>query len=104
MLCKQRVVGSTPTISTSSPFRISSEWVFFLLGFSQRHILTAIKLSVSKDKDADGEVSQFGALVTSLAATIGTGNIVGVGTADIIGGVKNIARVCTAHVPFRTII
>ena len=75
-----------------------------MLGFSQRHILTAIKLSVSKDKDADGEVSQFGALVTSLAATIGTGNIVGVGTADIIGGVKNIARVCTAHVPFRTII
>ena len=72
--------------------------------FSQRHILTAIKLSVSKDKDADGEVSQFGALVTSLAATIGTGNIVGVGTADIIGGVKNIARVCTARVPFRTII
>ena len=51
------------------------------LRFPQRHIFKAIKLSVSKDKGADGEVSQFGALATSLAATIGTGNIVGVGTA-----------------------
>ena len=42
------------------------------LRFPQRHIFKAIKLSVSKDKGADGEVSQFGALATSLAATIGT--------------------------------
>ena len=51
------------------------------LRFPQRHIFKAIKLSFSKDKDAEGEVSQFGALTTALAATIGTGNIVGVGTA-----------------------
>ncbi len=56
------------------------------LRFPQRHIFKAIKLSVSKDKGADGEVSQFGALATSLAATIGTGNIVGVGTAIALGG------------------
>lgn len=56
------------------------------LRFPQRHILKAIKLSFSKDKDAEGEVSQFGALATALAATIGTGNIVGVGTAIALGG------------------
>lgn len=39
-----------------------------------------------KDPDAEGEVSQFGALTTALAATIGTGNIVGVGTAIALGG------------------
>ena len=56
------------------------------LRFPQRHIFKAIKLSVRKDKDAQGDVSQFGALVTALAATIGTGNIVGVGTAIALGG------------------
>ena len=45
------------------------------LRFPQLHILKALRLSVSKDKDAGGDVSQFGALATSLAATIGTGNI-----------------------------
>ena len=56
------------------------------LRFPQRHIFKAIKLSFSKDKDAEGDVSQFGALATALAATIGTGNIVGVGTAIALGG------------------
>lgn len=56
------------------------------LRFPQRHIFKAIGLSVRKDKGADGDVSQFGALVTALAATIGTGNIVGVGTAIALGG------------------
>lgn len=56
------------------------------LRFPQRHILKAIRLSVRKDKGAEGDVSQFGALVTALAATIGTGNIVGVGTAIALGG------------------
>lgn len=56
------------------------------LRFPQRHIFKAIRLSVSKDKDAAGDVSQFGALATALAATIGTGNIVGVGTAVALGG------------------
>ncbi|MBP3229052.1 MAG: alanine:cation symporter family protein [Bacteroidaceae bacterium] len=56
------------------------------LRFPQRKILTAIRLSVSRDKGADGEVSQFGALATALAATIGTGNIVGVALAVSTGG------------------
>ena len=56
------------------------------LRFPQRHIWTAIKLSVSRDKDSSGDVSQFGALATALAATIGTGNIIGVATAVALGG------------------
>lgn len=56
------------------------------LKFPQRHIFKAVRLSLKKDKDADGEVSQFGALATALAATIGTGNIVGVATAISLGG------------------
>ena len=56
------------------------------LKFPQRHILKAIKLSVKKDPDATGDVSQFGSLATALAATIGTGNIVGVATAIALGG------------------
>ena len=56
------------------------------LRFPQLHILKALRLSVSKDKDAGGDVSQFGALATSLAATIGTGNIIGVATAVALGG------------------
>lgn len=55
-------------------------------GFIQRKIGTGIRLSVAKDPDAEGEVSQFGALTTALASTIGTGNIIGVGTAIAIGG------------------
>lgn len=56
------------------------------LRFPQRKIFTAIRLSVKKDKGADGDVSQFGALATALAATIGTGNIIGVATAIALGG------------------
>lgn len=52
----------------------------------QRRLWTAIKLSVTRDKGAGGDVSQFGALATALAATIGTGNIVGVATAVSLGG------------------
>lgn len=55
-------------------------------GFIQRKIGLGIKLSVTKDPDGKGDVSQFGALTTALAATIGTGNIVGVGTAIALGG------------------
>ena len=56
------------------------------LRFPQRHIFRAIRISFSRDKNAEGDVSQFGALATSLAATIGTGNIVGVATAVTMGG------------------
>lgn len=56
------------------------------LRFPQRKIFQAIKLSVTKDEGSNGDVSQFGALTTALAGTIGTGNIVGVATAVALGG------------------
>ncbi len=52
----------------------------------QRKLFTAIKLSIARDKGASGDVSQFAALATSLAATLGTGNIIGVATAVAAGG------------------
>lgn len=59
----------------------------FRTGFIQYFSITkGIRLSVAKDPDAEGEVSQFGALTTALASTIGTGNIIGVGTAIALGG------------------
>ena len=58
----------------------------FRLKFPQLRIFTAIKLSVKRDHQATGDVSQFGALATALAATIGTGNIIGVATAIALGG------------------
>ncbi len=54
--------------------------------FIQRKTFTGVKLSVTPDTEADGDVSGFGALATALAATIGTGNIVGVATAVGAGG------------------
>ena len=58
----------------------------FRTGFIQKDIFRAIKLSLTKDPDAEGDVSQFGALTTALSSTIGTGNIIGVGTAIALGG------------------
>ena len=58
----------------------------FKTGFIQKDIFRAIKLSLTKDPDAPGDVSQFGALTTALASTVGTANIIGVGTAIALGG------------------
>jgi len=58
----------------------------FRLRFIQKHIGLAIKLSVTNEDGTKGDVSPFGALTTALAATIGTGNIVGVATAVVLGG------------------
>lgn len=55
-------------------------------GVMQRHLWTAIRLSVTKELGGAGDVSPFAALTTALAATIGTGNIVGVATAVALGG------------------
>src|SRR5262245_33400026 len=57
----------------------------FRLGI-QRHLLQAIKISLQREAEGEGDVSHFGALMTALAATIGTGNIVGVATAVAAGG------------------
>jgi AGCS family alanine or glycine:cation symporter len=56
------------------------------LRFVQRFICRGIKLSVTKDSSGTGDISHFGALTTALAATIGTGNIIGVATAVALGG------------------
>ena len=56
------------------------------LRFPQLKVGKAIRLSLTKDSQSHGDVSQFGALATALAATIGTGNIVGVATAVALGG------------------
>ncbi|MBI5024098.1 MAG: sodium:alanine symporter family protein [Candidatus Omnitrophica bacterium] len=58
----------------------------FRLGFIQRYLIDAIKISFERKKEGEGDISQFGALTTALAATIGTGNIVGVATAVASGG------------------
>ncbi|WP_242258194.1 alanine/glycine:cation symporter family protein [Streptococcus thoraltensis] len=57
------------------------------LGFIQIFKLpTALKLIFSDDSNGDGDISSFAALTTALAATVGTGNIVGVATAIKLGG------------------
>lgn len=61
-------------------------YLTIILRFPQRKIFTAIRLSVKRDATATGDVSQFGSLATALAATIGTGNIIGVATAIALGG------------------
>ena len=60
-----------------------------LAGLQVTKLIPALRLALfeRKDKDAPGgDVSQFQALTTALAATVGTGNIVGVATAISIGG------------------
>ena len=47
---------------------------------------TALKYMVKNEESSDGDISSFGALCTSLSATVGTGNIVGVATAIAAGG------------------
>ncbi len=61
-------------------------WMTIRTGGIQRKMLFAVKLSVSSDKSTSGEISNFGALMVALAATMGTGNIIGVGTAVAMGG------------------
>jgi len=59
----------------------------FRLRGIQRYLPLAIKLSVSKhDSHSVGDLSPFASLTTALAATIGTGNIIGVATAVALGG------------------
>lgn len=55
-----------------------------------RNLGYALKSVLSKEartkKRWEGDISPFSALMTALAATIGTGNIVGVATAMVLGG------------------
>lgn len=61
-------------------------YLTIILRFPQRYIFKAIRLSFKRDHEATGDVSQFASLATALAATIGTGNIIGVATAITLGG------------------
>lgn len=57
------------------------------LGFPQKNIFSAIRCSVTPEKQKDGKnLSVFATLATTLAATLGTGNIIGVSTAVALGG------------------
>lgn len=58
----------------------------FHLKFPQKNIGTAIRLSVAKEDPTGAGLSGFAALATTLAATLGTGNIIGVSTAIALGG------------------
>lgn len=51
-----------------------------------RKLIFAFKLLFSKDHQGEGDITPFQALMTSLSATIGTGNIAGVATAIAAGG------------------
>ena len=56
------------------------------LRFVQRYLGTAFRLVTKNDNSLDGNVAPFAALAVALASTIGTGNVVGVATAVILGG------------------
>ncbi len=55
-------------------------------GFIQRRVFKGIRLSVSSADKGKGELSPFACLATTLASTLGTGNIIGVGSAVALGG------------------
>ena len=73
-------------------FLLMGTHLFFTcrLKFPQRHIGKALRLSVTPEtlapKGGEKNLSAFGALATTLAATLGTGNIIGVSTAVALGG------------------
>lgn len=58
----------------------------FRLKFIQKKIFKGIRLSTKTSEDDKGQTSSFAALTTTLAATLGIGNIVGVSTAVAMGG------------------
>lgn len=70
------------------PVLLFSVHIYFTVHLKgvQRHIGKALRLSVKSDDSAEGDISSFAALSATLAATIGTGNIVGISTAVALGG------------------
>lgn len=61
-------------------------YLTFRLRFIQKYLWHGIRISLQRHSEGDGDISHFGALTTALAATVGTGNIVGVATAIALGG------------------
>lgn len=58
----------------------------FRLGIIQKRIPEGIRKSFARAEGGTGNVSPYSALATALAATIGTGNIIGISTAIAVGG------------------
>lgn len=87
------ILGSISSVIWGIPLLIlivgTGIYLTVRVGVLQIRLLpAALKLVFSKkhDKTAEGDISQFQALTTALAATVGTGNIVGVATAVVLGG------------------
>ncbi len=70
------------------PFLLFGTHIYFTARLKgvQRHIGKAVKLSFTPEQGAEGDLSGFAALTATLAATIGTGNIVGISAAVAFGG------------------
>jgi AGCS family alanine or glycine:cation symporter len=70
------------------PVLLFSAHIYFTIHLKgvQKHIGKAIRLSFIPDHNAEGDLSGFAALTATLAATIGTGNIIGISTAIALGG------------------
>jgi len=89
----EKVLGAIGDIVWGPPLLIlivgTGIYLTFRLGFLQIRLLPySLKLAFSKnqDKNSEGDISHFKALMTAMAATVGVGNIVGVATAVVIGG------------------
>lgn len=89
----ETIIGDVSSFIWGPPLLIlvvgTGLFLTFRLGFLQFRMLPySLKLAFSKnqDKKSEGDISHFQALMTALAATVGTGNIVGVATAVLLGG------------------
>ena len=83
ILALERMLWTVPL-----PLVLMGSHLYFTLHLRgiQRHTLRGIRLSLGSGRKGNGGVSAWGALATSLAAAIGTGNIIGVATAVALGG------------------
>jgi AGCS family alanine or glycine:cation symporter len=90
MQALEKLLGQASDIVWGPPLLIllggTHLYLTIRLRFIQRYLFAAIRISFQRTREGEGDVSQFGALMTALAATIGTGNIVGVATAVAAGG------------------
>lgn len=89
----EKVLGILGDIVWGPPLLIlivgTGIYLTFRLGFLQVRMLPySLKLAFSKkqDKNSEGDISHFKALMTAMAATVGVGNIVGVAGAVVVGG------------------
>jgi alanine or glycine:cation symporter, AGCS family len=81
----EKIIWSYPLIIL---LMITHILITFKLRFPQKNIFKSFKyLFESNDKS---KISSFNSLMTVLAATIGTGNIIGVATAILVGGIGSV--------------